>query len=90
MVGILEGKSALVTGGGGGIGRVAALAFTREGANVAVADLIAEAAEETVALVNPRRRSGNVPDRRHNEWRSGAGYDRLRGRRVWPPGLCLQ
>jgi len=28
------------------------LAFAREGSNVAVADLIAEAAEETVALVN--------------------------------------
>jgi NAD(P)-dependent dehydrogenase (short-subunit alcohol dehydrogenase family) len=52
MVGMLEGKSALVTGGGGGIGRAAALAFAREGANVAVADLIGEAAEETVALVN--------------------------------------
>ena len=52
---MLEGKSALVTGGGGGIGRAAALAFAREGANVAVADLIAEAAEETVALVNRAR-----------------------------------
>ena len=44
MVGMLEGKSALITGGGGGIGRAAALAF---------ADLIGEAAEETVALDNP-------------------------------------
>jgi NAD(P)-dependent dehydrogenase (short-subunit alcohol dehydrogenase family) len=49
---MLEGKSGLITGGGGGIGRAAALAFAREGANVAVADLVAEAAEETVALVN--------------------------------------
>jgi NAD(P)-dependent dehydrogenase (short-subunit alcohol dehydrogenase family) len=52
VVGILEGKSALVTGGGGGIGRAAALAFAREGANVAVADLMAEAAQETVGMVN--------------------------------------
>ena len=52
MVGMLDGKSALITGGGGGIGRATALAFAREGARVAVADLMAEAARETVALVN--------------------------------------
>jgi short chain dehydrogenase len=52
MVGMLEGKSALVTGGGGGIGRGAALTFAREGANVAVADLIGEAAEQTVATID--------------------------------------
>jgi NAD(P)-dependent dehydrogenase (short-subunit alcohol dehydrogenase family) len=38
--------------GGGGIGRGAALAFAREGANVAVADLIGEAAEQTVATID--------------------------------------
>ncbi|HKM74141.1 MAG TPA: SDR family NAD(P)-dependent oxidoreductase, partial [Stellaceae bacterium] len=52
MAGLLDGKSALITGGGGGIGRAAALAFAREGARVAVADLVTEAARETVALVN--------------------------------------
>ena len=52
MAGMLDGKSALITGGGGGIGRATALAFAREGARVAVADLMAEAARETVALVN--------------------------------------
>ncbi len=52
MVGLLDGKSALITGGGGGIGRATALAFAREGARLAVADLIEEAARETVALVN--------------------------------------
>ena len=52
MAGLLDGKSALITGGGGGIGRATALAFAREGARVAVADVVAEAARETVALVN--------------------------------------
>jgi NAD(P)-dependent dehydrogenase (short-subunit alcohol dehydrogenase family) len=49
---MLDGKSALVTGGGNGIGRAAALAFAREGASVAVADFEVDAAAETVALIN--------------------------------------
>ncbi|MBV8777015.1 MAG: glucose 1-dehydrogenase [Alphaproteobacteria bacterium] len=52
MPGMLDGKSALVTGGGGGIGRATALAMAREGARLAVADYAADAAAETVALVN--------------------------------------
>lgn len=52
MAGILEGKVALVSGGGGGIGRAAALAFAREGARVAVADFAADTARDTVALIN--------------------------------------
>lgn len=52
MAGMLDGKVALVTGGGNGIGREAALAFAREGARVAVADLESDAASGTVALVN--------------------------------------
>ncbi len=52
MAGLLEGKAALITGGGGGIGRATALAFAREGARLAVADIAAEAVLETVALVN--------------------------------------
>jgi NAD(P)-dependent dehydrogenase (short-subunit alcohol dehydrogenase family) len=52
MAGILEGKVALVTGGGGGIGRATALAMVREGARVAVADFVAAAARDTVAQIN--------------------------------------
>lgn len=52
MTGILEGKIALVTGGGNGIGRETALALAREGARLAVADYEAEAAAQTVAMIN--------------------------------------
>ena len=52
MAGMLEGKTALITGGGRGIGRATALLFAREGARVAVADMNAEGAAETVAKIN--------------------------------------
>ena len=47
----LEGKSALVTGGASGIGRATALAFAREGARVAVADILEETAQNTVSEI---------------------------------------
>jgi NAD(P)-dependent dehydrogenase (short-subunit alcohol dehydrogenase family) len=52
MAGILEGKTALVTGGASGIGRATAVAMSREGARVAVADRTEESAASTVALIN--------------------------------------
>jgi glucose 1-dehydrogenase len=51
MAGRIEGKIALITGGGSGIGRACAARFAQEGANVCVADLDAKAAAETVRQV---------------------------------------
>lgn len=44
----VRGKVAVITGGGAGIGRAAALLFAREGARVVVADLDREAGAATV------------------------------------------
>ncbi|GGR30209.1 glucose 1-dehydrogenase [Streptomyces netropsis] len=51
MTARFTGKTALVTGGGTGIGRAIALAFAREGARVVVAGRRAEPLEETVSLI---------------------------------------
>ena len=51
MAGSLDGKTALVTGGGSGIGRAASLAYAKEGARVVVADVNVEGGEETVQLI---------------------------------------
>jgi NAD(P)-dependent dehydrogenase (short-subunit alcohol dehydrogenase family) len=51
MAGELEGKIALVTGAGSGIGRESALAFAACGAQVMVSDVVVESGEETVAQI---------------------------------------
>jgi len=47
----LEGRVVVVTGGGSGFGRAAALQFAREGARLAIGDLNAETAESTAQAV---------------------------------------
>ena len=47
----LRGKVAVVTGAGAGIGRATALALGREGTTIAVCDVDADAAKETVDLI---------------------------------------
>jgi NAD(P)-dependent dehydrogenase (short-subunit alcohol dehydrogenase family) len=49
-MGRLDGKVAVITGAGGGMGREAAILFSGEGAHVCAADVDSRAVEETVSL----------------------------------------
>jgi NAD(P)-dependent dehydrogenase (short-subunit alcohol dehydrogenase family) len=51
LMGRLDGKVAVVTGGANGIGRACCERFAEEGADLVVADLLDDAAAETVAAV---------------------------------------
>jgi NAD(P)-dependent dehydrogenase (short-subunit alcohol dehydrogenase family) len=48
----LEGKRAIITGAGAGIGRGVAIKFAEEGARVAVLDINADAAEQAAAMIS--------------------------------------
>jgi NAD(P)-dependent dehydrogenase (short-subunit alcohol dehydrogenase family) len=51
MTGVLSGKSIIVTGAGGGIGRAASLVLAAAGANVVVTDIVEEAGRATVDAI---------------------------------------
>ena len=57
---ILEGKTIIVTGGASGIGRATCVLAAREGANVAIADINREMAEETARLVEVQGKAALV------------------------------
>src|SRR4051794_10337486 len=69
--GRLTGKRALITGGDSGIGRAVAIAFAREGADVAIAYLNEDDdAHDTAALIEKAGRqalaiAGDLTDRDH-------------------------
>jgi len=56
-LGKLEGRVAVISGGGSGIGRATALLFSKEGAKVAVIDIARTNGEETVKLIE---KSGGI------------------------------
>jgi meso-butanediol dehydrogenase/(S,S)-butanediol dehydrogenase/diacetyl reductase len=54
----LEGKVAIVTGAGSGIGRATALLFASEGANVVIADISEEGGKNTTDMISKQFGSG--------------------------------
>jgi 3-hydroxybutyrate dehydrogenase len=76
--GRLAGKVAVITGAASGIGKEIALAFAREGAKVAIADLDEHAAQEAASDIDPRlRRALGVAIDVSNEEQVEAGMARV-------------
>ena len=65
MGGKFDGKVALVTGGGSGLGRSSALAFAQEGARVVLSDVNMEIGDETVGMIQDANGECNPSASRH-------------------------
>ena len=88
-MGSLEGRVAIITGAGRGLGREHALLFAAEGAKVVVNDLGVRSAEETAAEIRAARRRGdrvNTDD--ITDWDGGRELDRRRRRRRSAGSTC--
>ncbi len=53
----LDGQVAIVTGGGGGLGRAIALALAERGADIAIVEIIPERADEATARIREMGRT---------------------------------
>ena len=60
MTATLEGKRALITGAGGGMGQSHAMLMAERGADIVVHDIKADGAEETAEMVRGHGRDATV------------------------------
>ena len=82
----LDGKVAIVSGSGRGIGRQIALKLAAQGAAVVVNDLDVEPAQETVEAIEVRRRPGRAVHRQRDRCRVRRTVRADRGRHLRRPG----
>ena len=94
-MGLLDGKVAIITGAGRGIGAAAAKLFGKEGASVVVSDLDKAPAEEVVKEIKGAGGkavavAGNVMERSTNEALIQAALDTFKGLDILVPsaGFC--